>query len=90
LFPGATEQQQALQRIHERISVPPEVKWDLWLGPAPERPYHPIYLPSWRAIAIRHKGKLLHFDARSRQFLNADSANDMFASSYRSGWSLPT
>ncbi len=29
--------------------VPPELKWDLWLGPAPERPYHPEYLPSkWR------------------------------------------
>jgi predicted dehydrogenase len=23
--------------------------WDLWLGPAPERPYHPTYLPgAWR------------------------------------------
>ena len=266
-FPSVADQQQALQRIHERIPVPPEVKWDLWLGPAPERPYHPMYLPrKWRAwldfgtgilgdhgphyldpvvwalelglpetieadtnpewdpgndrqtfphravvrytfaanekrpalaltwhcfdeppvpegwsgplpggggiisgsegtivfglmyqgrpgttvpklvtllpekldqtyrrpaaslprpashwlewvdaakhggrgsadfayggllteicllgdIAIRHKGKLLHFDASSRQFLNADSANRMFASSYRPGWSLPT
>lgn len=41
-------------------------------------------------IAIRHKGRLLHFDARTKRFLNADSANRMFASSYRSGWSLPT
>jgi predicted dehydrogenase len=29
--------------------VPEWLDWDLWLGPAPERPYHPAYLPgSWR------------------------------------------
>ena len=29
--------------------VPPNVHWDLWLGPAPERPYAPGYHPhSWR------------------------------------------
>lgn len=29
--------------------VPATLDWDLWLGPAPERPYHPAYLPaSWR------------------------------------------
>ena len=32
-----------------RFALPPEVKWDLWLGPAPERPYNPMYLPlRWR------------------------------------------
>jgi hypothetical protein len=25
--------------------VPPHLHWDLWLGPAPERPYHPDYFP---------------------------------------------
>jgi predicted dehydrogenase len=25
--------------------VPKHLHWDLWLGPAPERPYHPAYLP---------------------------------------------
>ena len=30
-------------------SPPPGLDWDLWLGPAPERPYHPAYHPfSWR------------------------------------------
>jgi predicted dehydrogenase len=29
--------------------VPAHIHWDLWLGPAPERPYHPTYLPqNWR------------------------------------------
>jgi len=29
--------------------VPPTLAWDLWLGPAPERPYHPAYVPfKWR------------------------------------------
>jgi predicted dehydrogenase len=29
--------------------VPSTLEWDLWLGPAPPRPYHPAYLPfKWR------------------------------------------
>jgi predicted dehydrogenase len=29
--------------------VPEGLHWDLWLGPAPERPYHPAYVPGqWR------------------------------------------
>lgn len=29
--------------------VPKGLHWDLWLGPAPERPYHPCYAPgAWR------------------------------------------
>jgi len=29
--------------------VPKHIHWDVWLGPAPERPYNPAYLPfSWR------------------------------------------
>ncbi len=29
--------------------VPPGLHWDLWLGPAPERPYHSTYVPfHWR------------------------------------------
>ena len=29
--------------------VPDGLDWDLWLGPAPERPYHPEYCPwTWR------------------------------------------
>ena len=29
--------------------MPATLDWDLWLGPAPSRPYHPAYLPfKWR------------------------------------------
>ena len=31
-------------------AIPDTLDWDLWLGPAPERPYHPCYHPArWRA-----------------------------------------
>jgi predicted dehydrogenase len=33
----------------EQPAVPAHLHWDLWLGPAPARPYHPDYLPkTWR------------------------------------------
>jgi predicted dehydrogenase len=33
----------------ETPPVPPTLKWDLWIGPAPMRPYHPCYLAGgWR------------------------------------------
>jgi len=38
-----------LERPKETPPVPESLNWDLWLGPAPERPYHPSYHPfSWR------------------------------------------
>lgn len=40
---------QAIERPLEAYHVPPTLDWDLWLGPAPERPYHPAYVPfKWR------------------------------------------
>ncbi|HUS71426.1 MAG TPA: Gfo/Idh/MocA family oxidoreductase [Sedimentisphaerales bacterium] len=36
-------------RPKEKPPVPEGLSWDLWLGPAPWRPYHPAYLPgNWR------------------------------------------
>jgi predicted dehydrogenase len=36
-------------RPKETPDVPANLHWDLWLGPAPERPYHPAYVPfHWR------------------------------------------
>jgi len=38
-----------IDRPKETPPVPETLDWDLWLGPAPRRPYHPCYLPfSWR------------------------------------------
>lgn len=39
-----------MDRPKEEPPVPPELDWDLWLGPAPYRPYHPAYVPGgWRS-----------------------------------------
>ncbi|MCI0491323.1 MAG: Gfo/Idh/MocA family oxidoreductase [Planctomycetes bacterium] len=36
-------------RPQEAPPIPPYVHWDLFLGPAPQRPYHPVYHPhNWR------------------------------------------
>jgi hypothetical protein len=58
--------------------VPATLDWDLWLGPAPERPYHPAYLPAkwrdWRAFGSGivgdfgcHTGNLLFRALRLEQ-----------------------
>ena len=40
---------QGVARPRETPPVPAGLDWDLWLGPAPQRPYHPIYHPfQWR------------------------------------------
>ena len=40
---------QGLDRPGQAQPVPKGLDWDLWLGPAPERPYHQAYLPfKWR------------------------------------------
>lgn len=39
-----------LERPKETPKVPDGLDWDLWIGPAPYRPYHPAYHPwNWRA-----------------------------------------
>src|SRR5688500_2683787 len=49
---GQTGWPQGLQRPSRTSPVPPHLNWDLWLGPAPERPfvekvYHPFNWRGW-------------------------------------------
>src|SRR5947199_3762914 len=39
---------QIVDRFKEEMPVPSTMNWDLWLGPAPERPYHATYFPGPR------------------------------------------
>ena len=40
---------QGIERPVDTPTVPATLDWDLWLGPAPQRPYHPAYVPfKWR------------------------------------------
>jgi len=40
---------QAIERPEDTPTPPENLSWDLWLGVAPDRPYHPAYLPfKWR------------------------------------------
>ena len=42
---------QAVRRASETPPVPAGLDWDVWLGPAPKRPYHPVYVPfKWRGF----------------------------------------
>jgi predicted dehydrogenase len=46
----------------DKPPVPPDVAWDLWLGPAPYRPYHSAYMPAvwrhWRAFGSGAMGDM--------------------------------
>ncbi len=47
----ATLWAQGVLRPTDTPPVPPTLDWDVWLGPAPERPYHPAYVPfKWRGF----------------------------------------
>ena len=40
---------QGIGRPQETPPIPESLSWDLWLGPAPIRPFHPCYVPQkWR------------------------------------------
>ena len=69
------------KRPLEKMPVPSSLDWDLWLGPAPERPYAPCYLPArwreWRAFGSGivgdfgcHTGNLMFRALRLDQLWN--------------------
>jgi predicted dehydrogenase len=33
------------ERPRESSTIPPGLDWDLWIGPAPDRPFHEVYVP---------------------------------------------
>jgi predicted dehydrogenase len=39
---------QIVERFKETMPIPPHHHWDLWLGPAPARPFHETYFPGPR------------------------------------------
>src|SRR3989441_2393808 len=39
---------QIVDRFKEEMPIPANLHWDLWLGPAPARPYHATYFPGPR------------------------------------------
>ena len=50
------------ERPKDTPPVPQGLNWDVWLGPAPERPYHPCYVPfqwrRWRAFGSGSGGDM--------------------------------
>jgi predicted dehydrogenase len=47
--PGKFWKSQGQRRPSDTQPVPPSLDWNLWLGPAADRPYHPAYVPrEWR------------------------------------------
>jgi hypothetical protein len=71
----------AMKRPAEMPPIPATLDWDLWLGPAPERPYSPAYVPaswrSWRAFGSGivgdfgcHTGNLMFRALRLEQLWN--------------------
>jgi hypothetical protein len=49
-------------RPTDQPPIPPGLHWDLWLGPAPHRPYHSAYVPgswrTWRAFGTGASGDM--------------------------------
>jgi len=44
---GGITKMQLTERPRETPPLPKGLNWDLWLGPARERPFHPAYTPVW-------------------------------------------
>ena len=59
-----------MTRPKDTPEVPKNLDWDLWLGPASERPYHPSYLPFiWRGWRHFGSGSLGDMGCHTGNFL---------------------
>jgi len=48
---GSVSFPHGIERPTGNFKVPKSLDWDLWLGPAQDRPYHPLYCPRrWRGF----------------------------------------
>ena len=64
--------EQGIDRPEDTPSIPDYLDWDLWLGPAPERPYHPAYHPfAWRGWFDFGTGALGDIGAHQNAFFMA-------------------
>ena len=79
---------QGLDRPKDTPPIPKGIDWDLWLGPAPHRPYHSAYVPfKWRGWCDFGTGALgdmgCHSLAHVFKALNLGPPECVYASSTR-------
>ena len=77
-------------RPQEEMSVPKNLNWDLWLGPAPLRPYHSGALIEHNllgTVAFR-TGQKLDWDPEKLKATHCPEADRFIRRSYREGWTL--
>jgi predicted dehydrogenase len=77
---------QGIERPTDTPPVPDTLDWNLWLGPAPRRPYHPAYVPfRWRGWWDFGSGGLgdmgIHNLAPVFSALNLGAPESVYASS---------
>jgi predicted dehydrogenase len=77
---------QGIERPKDTPAIPDTLDWDLWLGPAPYRPYHPAYVPfAWRGWWDFGSGGLgdmgIHNLAPAFSALNLGAPTCVYASS---------
>ncbi len=71
-------------RPTDNLAVPASLDWDLWLGPAPERPYNPCYVPGkWRNWS---RATATTFPTRSGNWSSAPGTWKRKSSRSRPGW----
>ena len=82
----------SLVRPTDTQTPPAGMDWDLWIGPAPFRPFHSAYHPeNWRpwwdfGSGTLRTRRLLEWDSTAMRITNNPPANALIDPPYRSGW----